>query len=203
MVKAWPAGGDRRLGLHFLKSTFPFVFGQPFGSRGFREVLALKGRIDEKIAAAQETERHVKLGKGGIREIEFIVQSLQVGFGAKRVAIRERNTIKALGKLYRSKLLTEAEYTTLREAYLFLRDLENKLQMVNDAQTHLLPAAPKELRACALRLGYADERDQTAADHLLADYARHTKQVHQFFLHLLHSPPTPMASKGRRVKGTR
>lgn len=197
LVKAWPVGGDRDLGRRFLRSILPFIYRKPFGKEGFREVAALKGRIDEKIDAAQEAERHVKLGKGGIREIEFIVQSLQVGLGGARSAIRERNTIRALAKLRRAGLLAVEEHSALHDAYLFLRDVENKLQLVHDAQTHLLPAAPREIRACALRLGYRDEEGQLAGDRLLADYQKITQTVHRLFLRLLHRPDPAPAGKRR------
>lgn len=166
----------------------PFLYGKPFGLPGVQEVGALKARIDEKIDLSKQTENHVKLGRGGIREIEFIVQALQIYFGAKHPVIRERNTLKAIEKLSRSKFLSKEDARHLKEAYLFLRDAENKLQVVNDSQTHLLPIDPKGVRACALRLGYRDEATTFAQDQLMRDYRAHTGRVHTLFRLLFGTP---------------
>jgi len=188
LLKAWPAGGDRALGKQFLTRIIPFLYGKPFGERGVKEVGALKEKINEKIALSQQTTMHVKLGRGGIREIEFLVQALQVYFGAKHPAIRERNTLKALKKLARLHLLAEEDYRSLHEAYLFLRNVENKLQIVNDAQTHLLPPDPKGTRACALRLGYRDNPTTSAEEQFERDYRAHTDRVHRLFRLLFDTP---------------
>ncbi len=188
LLKAWPVGGDRSLGQRFLKRAIPFLYGKPFGLPGLREVGALKERIDEKIGLSQQTESHVKLGRGGIREIEFIIQALQVYFGAKHPAVRERNTLKAIEKLTRARFLSKEDARCLKEAYLFLRDAENKLQVVNDSQTHLLPNDPKGIRACALRLGYRDVAATSARDQFVRDYRAHTDRVHTLFQRLFASP---------------
>ena len=185
LVKVRPVGGDRRLGGRFVGMVRSFIYGGPFGAKGRVEVRQLKERIDEKISAQDQTGFHVKLGFGGIREIEFIVQALQVDFGGKDKEIREPNTIKAIKKLLRRGYLSFEAYQFLSRAYIFLRDLENKLQMVNDHQTHLLPADPKEVGACAMRLGYEDKKERSAADQLLNDYREHTRQVHLLFREIL------------------
>ncbi len=129
----------------------------------------------------QQRSRNVKLGAGGIREIELIVQALQVCHGARTPQIRERNTMKALGALRDISLISAEECETLMRAYVFLRDVENKLQMVNDAQTHSLPIEGQELAACARRLGYSDNDLGGAAEQLLRDYQHHTGQVNRVF----------------------
>ncbi|HZR45731.1 MAG TPA: hypothetical protein VFA47_03425, partial [Candidatus Manganitrophaceae bacterium] len=181
LVKVRPVGGDLRLGKKFLEMIRPFIYARPFGAKGRVEVRELKEKIDEKIAAQNQTDFHVKLGLGGIREIEFVVQSLQVDLGGKAPAIREPNTMKGLGKLLRGGFLSPEDHRCLSEAYLFLRDLENKLQMVNDQQTHLLPADPDEAGACAMMLGYENRETAPAADQLLSDYRERTRKVHQIF----------------------
>ena len=202
LLKAWPAGGDRALGRQFLKMAAPFIFGKPFGVPGLEEVGALKERVDEKIALSQQTASHVKLGRGGIREIEFLVQSFQLYFGATRTAVRERNTLKALKKLRRSRILSEEEDRCLRESYLFLRNVENKLQLVNDSQTHLVPADPKGIRACALRLGYREEGAASVEDQFLRDYRAHTDRVHRLF-RLLFETPSQWPSLQKKPRRTR
>jgi len=205
LLKARPVGGDLFLGAQFLKRIIPFLYGKPFGLPGVQEVGALKRRIDEKVDLSKQTENHVKLGRGGIREIEFIVQALQIYFGAKHPAIRERNTLKALAKLVRSKFLLKEDARALTEAYLFLRDTENKLQIVNDAQTHLLPTDPKGVRACALRLGYRDDANRSAQDQFMNDYHAYTDRVHALFQLLFEHPtewPAFQKKSGSRRQGS-
>ena len=123
----------------------------------------------------------MKLGIGGIREIELVVQMLQVRFGRGRPGLRQRSTLLALDALRDEDLLVPAEHRALSKAYLFLRDVENKLQMVSDAQVHVLPEDPEEVRRCALRLGYRDQHGIAAGEALLDDYRRHTEAVHRLF----------------------
>jgi glutamate-ammonia-ligase adenylyltransferase len=181
LLKAWPVAGDRALGRRFLERVRPFVYARPFDSAALEEVRGIKRQIDRKLALRDESARHVKLGIGGIREIELLVQSLQVRFGARRPAIRDRNTVNALSRLARARLVSEAERRTLVAAYLFLRDVENKLQMVADTQTHSLPESPEELQICARRLGYRDSTESDAGDALLRDYRAHTESTHGIF----------------------
>jgi len=181
LVKTWPVGGDRVLGMRFLERVRPFVFGRPFDRAALEDVRRVKQQIDRKIAQRAESHRHVKLGIGGIREIEFVCQVLQVRFGGRHRSLRERSTLGALDALRRVRLLAREEHDLLVRAYLFLRDVENKLQMVSDAQVHALPEGDAELRACALRLGYRDREGLAADQALLADYRSHTEATHHVF----------------------
>jgi len=123
------------------------------------------------------------LGPGGIREIELIVQSLQAAHGGLLRDLRERNTMRALEALKRHSLLSGDEFDALAKAYDFLRDVENKLQMVHDAQTHSLPLADNDLAACASLLGY--KKDGGGAAQLIErfeeDYNHHTAKVSRLF----------------------
>src|SRR5207248_2559046 len=100
-------------------------------------------------------------------EIELIAQSLQIRHGFQTPRIHERNTIRELRALCEESLLPSDECDSLTGAYIFLRDVENKLQMVNDAQTHSLPRERQELTACARLLGYP------GADEFMRAYERH------------------------------
>jgi len=179
LVKARPIAGDRVLGQSFLRRVRPFVFGRPFGPEDLAAVREVKRGIDKKVAARAETHRHVKLGFGGIREIEFAVQVLQLRHGRRQPGLRSRSTRKALAALRDAGRLGEAEALDLERAYLFLRDVENKLQMVADTQTHTLPPDVAALRVCALRLGY--QGPGPAEEALLHDYKRHTEAAHRVF----------------------
>lgn len=190
LLKAWPVAGNRRLGQEFLRRVSSFVFRQPFSLKDLAEVRAVKETINNKMRAKGELERNVKLGVGGIREIEFIVQSIQAFFGGRLSAIRERNTLKALDTLRRHELLEPDTCRQVTDAYRFLRNVEHRLQMVHELQTHSLPADPEELRICALRLDYRDKPDATATQQLLDEYRLHAGRVHQVFHSLFERPRT-------------
>jgi glutamate-ammonia-ligase adenylyltransferase len=181
LIKAWPVGGEKKLGRRFLAMAQPFVYRPSSSKAVFDDVRRIKGLIDDKMAKRGEAERNVKLGTGGIREIEFLVQALQVAFGRKIRAVRERNTTKALARLFRARLISVEEHGVLVEAYWFLRDVEQ--------QTHTLPADPQELRVCALRMGYRDGDEAAAQELFVRDHARHTERVHEVFARVVAGIP--------------
>jgi glutamate-ammonia-ligase adenylyltransferase len=190
LLKAWPVAGNRRLGQEFVRRMSSFIFRQPFSLRDLGEVRAVKEAVNKKIEARGELERNVKLGVGGIREIEFIVQSIQAFFGGRLPAIRERNSLRALAALRRDQLLEPDTCRELMDAYRFLRNVEHRLQMVHELQTHSLPADPEELRVCALRLDYRDAPAATATQQLIDEYRLHAGRVHQVFQSLFERPRT-------------
>jgi glutamate-ammonia-ligase adenylyltransferase len=163
-----------------------FVYTGNLGKEALQNILEIKRKIDEKAAAQGRGARNVKLGPGGIREIELVAQSLQVSHGHEIPELRERNTLRALHALWTHGLLSDEEYDDLTKAYIFLRDVENKLQMVQDAQTHWLPVADDELSACATLLGYGKaEGGVSAVERFEKDYGRHTRQVSRIFEEVL------------------
>jgi len=175
LLKAWPVAGSRLLGRRFLSMSRPFIYEPDFDLKALDDVRGMKARIDEKISARGQTDRNVKLGRGGIREIELVVQTLQAMHAGRLPKILGRSTLPALAELREHALIAVEEFDALREAYLFLRDVENKLQMVDDAQTHSLPEEQEALTACARLLGYS------AVDSLLHDLQRHTSHVNRIF----------------------
>jgi glutamate-ammonia-ligase adenylyltransferase len=181
LVRARPVAGDRPLGFRLLSRVRPFLYGRPFDAQAVAEVRGLKEETNREVARRGETQRNVKLGTGGIREVEFLVQAFQLRFGQRRPALRARDTLGALDALRHGGLLEEEEHRVLRRAYVFLRDVENKLQMVADAQVHALPASEDEIRLCGLRLGYRDEAGATAGERLLRDHRSHTAAVNGIF----------------------
>jgi [glutamine synthetase] adenylyltransferase / [glutamine synthetase]-adenylyl-L-tyrosine phosphorylase len=188
LLKARPVAGDRALGKRFAQRVASFIYGRPFDAAALDEIRRLKRQVDGRIAQRSESHRHVKLGVGGIREIELACQVLQVRFGNRRPRLRRRGSLAALEALREERLLAGPEHDALRGAYLFLRDVENKLQMVADTQVHALPEGPEETRACALRLGYRCPPGQAPEDALMADYRRHTDAVHRIFEDVLAGP---------------
>jgi len=175
LLKAWPVAGSRALAHAFLDMARPFVYDSAFDAKALEDVRSIKSKINKKMAERDQQTRNVKLGTGGIREIELIAQTLQIRHGGTLPDIRHRSTVQALGSLCAHSLVSREECDTLTEAYIFLRDVENKLQMANDAQTHSLPRDETELRVVARTLGYA------AADDFLREYQRHTSEVNRIF----------------------
>ncbi|HEY2384131.1 MAG TPA: hypothetical protein VGK48_23395 [Terriglobia bacterium] len=175
LSKAWPVGGSRKLGSAFLAVADEFIYGLPFGGKELEDVRQMKRQIDQEMLKRDQKDRNVKLGTGGIREIELITQSLQVRFGRQFPEIRNRNTLRALAALCNRQIIPAEQCETLTKAYLFLRDVENKLQMVNDAQTHSLPRTHEELTTCARLLGYP------GSEPFLQDYQDHTGKVNRIF----------------------
>jgi glutamate-ammonia-ligase adenylyltransferase len=185
LLKAWPVAGSWALGRRFLEMAAPFIHEPPFDLQALADVRDMKARVDQKVTDRGQAGRNVKLGAGGIREIELIVQSLQVGHGAGSPRILGRNTLGALSALRDHRLVAEEEFDILHRAYVFLRDVENKLQMVNDAQTHSLPREVEELNACARLLGYPETRTESAADQFLRDFQHHTGRVNEIFENII------------------
>jgi glutamate-ammonia-ligase adenylyltransferase len=185
LLKAWPVAGDVAVGRAFLRRARRFIFGGRLISDRpqaeiIEEIKAVKALIDGKMEVRGHTHRNVKLGTGGIREIEFLVQAVQILCGKHRPGILDRNTLRALARLGEEGFLSPAEQRTLVQAYLFLRDVEHKLQMVHDLQTHALPDSRDELIRCAVRLGYSGGGER-ALSRFMADHRRHTAQVNRLF----------------------
>jgi len=144
--------------------------------------------IDEKMADRGHERRNVKLGIGGIREIEFLVQAVQMLYGVRLRAILDSNTLGALERFQRRGLLSKIECEGLPNAYVCLRDVEHKLQMVHDLQTHAIPESRDERIRCAVRLGYPAQHRGQAVEQFLADHRRHTEEVNRMFRTLVDSP---------------
>jgi glutamate-ammonia-ligase adenylyltransferase len=185
LLKAWPVAGSWLLGQQFLAMSRSFIYEPEFDLQALADVREMKARIDEKVLARGQTERNVKLGRGGIREIELVVQALQATHAARLPAILQRSTISALAALRQQDLINGEEFEALRDAYVFLRDVENKLQMVDDAQTHSLPEDKEAVEACARLLGYSATPPDSEADLLLRDLQRHTGRVNPIFEHIV------------------
>lgn len=195
LLKAWPIAGDAAVGKTFLRQVRPFIFQRPDGEAGVRaeravldEVKAVKEMIDGKMADRGHQQRNVKLGTGGIREIEFLVQTVQVLCGKALPGIVSRNTLDSLARFKRKGLLSAAQHDRLVRAYLFLRDVEHKLQMVHDLQTHALPDQEDEMARCGIRLGYRARDRRAMMRRFAADFARHTGIVHRAFVSLFYKP---------------
>lgn len=196
LLKSWPVAGSHILGKAFVRMTKRFVWNQAALGTGdrqgalaiIRDVRAVKEMIDDKIADRGHERRNVKLGIGGIREIEFLAQTIQVIAGGNLTGIVSRNTLAALDRLYQHGLLSKRDQTRLAEAYRFLRDVEHKLQMVHEIQTHSLPDDEEHLTQCAIRMGYDARNRRASLARFRADHARHTQHVNRAFRSFFYAP---------------
>lgn len=189
LIKARPVAGDSTLGDTFLKLIEPFVYRRSVDYSAIGEIRAMKDRINAKVGRDQETFRHVKLGYGGIREVEFVVQTFQLLYGAGDPWIREPNTLRALRRLADRGHITGDEHATLASAYTFLRTVEHRLQILHHLQTHTLPTDHEGLMKLARRVGYSADRSPDPAADFQQDYQRHIQGVRQAYDYLLREPP--------------
>ena len=156
LIKLRHVAGDSPLGKQVVKALQPFVYRKYFSFSEINEVKALKRQMEQRATRAGIDERDVKTGRGGIRDIEFAVQFLQLLNGGDLPAVRQRNTLLALEALEIAGCLNPQETFILADAYRFLRKTEHRLQLLFDWQTHRLPSSTDELKKLALRMGYRE-----------------------------------------------
>jgi glutamate-ammonia-ligase adenylyltransferase len=196
LIKIRPVAGDLEFGETFLRAIEPFVYRKYLSFGEINEIKVLKRRIEQKTGQAGESDTDVKTGHGGIRDIEFTIQFLQLLNGGDLPAVRQRNTLKAMEALEHAGCLNDQEYHILADAYRFLRKTEHRLQLMFDLQTHRLPSTTEELLKLALRMGYstkpkaeitdedpeADPRPRTSRESSLAGQAFAPNGPLSFFL---------------------
>jgi glutamate-ammonia-ligase adenylyltransferase len=213
LIKLRPVAGDLRLGEDFLKAIEHFVYRKYLSFAEINEIKAIKRRIEHKTGQASHPSLpsggggkgwgEVKTGHGGIRDVEFTIQFLQLLNGGDLPGVRQRNTLKAMQALEEAGCLTDQEYQILDNTYRFLRKTEHRLQLMFDLQTHRLPEGQDELRKLARRMGYG-ERPASAGwsgehpsadagrspedplERFLADYRENTTLNRKILDHLLH-----------------
>jgi glutamate-ammonia-ligase adenylyltransferase len=154
-IKARPVAGDRNAGSRLLETLRPFVFRRYLDYTAFAGMREMKALIDAEVAR-KDLADHLKLGPGGIREIEFVVQLVQLIRGGREPTLRARGLLPALAACEQLGFIPAARASRLREAYRFLRRLENRVQMFADEQTHEIPADAGARNRLALALDYAD-----------------------------------------------
>jgi glutamate-ammonia-ligase adenylyltransferase len=155
MLKARPVAGSIPLGERLLKDLEPFIYRKYLDYAMLEDIKVMKQKIDRSLTREREGELNLKLGRGGIREIEFFIQALQLIYAGKIPALREKNSLQALDILRREGLIKEQERRTLSEAYIFLRTVEHRIQVVQERQTHNLPGREEEMEILGRRCGFA------------------------------------------------
>lgn len=175
LMKAVPLAGDRELGEEFVREIEPFVYRKHLDYSTLEEMRVMKLRIEAVLRRKPGT--NIKLGQGGIREIEFFVQALQLINGGKTRRVRSASTLEALDLLRETGLLDKKTTENLRSAYLFFRKTEHRIQINHQLQTHELPRTAEEQEELARRLGYRDD----ALKNFLADLEGHRRVVEELF----------------------
>ena len=186
LIKARPIAGGAALGQAFLDVVRPFVYRKYLDHAALEEI----GRYKRRAEQASDDERNVKVGRGGIREIELFTQVLQVTYGAEQASVRSPTTLAALAALRDAGIIDGSVHEALQRAYEFLRMVEHRLQVVHQRQTHTLEGSADDLRVNARRMGFA------SIDELEATLATHRDQVHAVYADLL-SPAGDEADDGR------
>src|SRR5271157_1343569 len=195
LIKARPAAGDLELGKRFLAELAPFIWRKYFDYAAIADIHAMKRQIhavrghDRVVVPGHD----VKLGRGGIREVEFFVQTQQLIFGGRRPQMRGSRTLDMLRQLNRDKWVSAEAVEDLSRAYLFLRRVEHRLQMVADEQTQRLPFERAELQRFAKFCGYG--RLETFARELTF----HLTRVERHYARLFEDAPTLSATAGNLV----
>jgi len=163
LIKARGIAGDRELAYEFLRQHQPFIYPRSPTPDLLDEIAKIKRRIEHDVIRSDSLERDVKLGRGGIREIEFVVQTLQFIHGGRHIFLRETSTLDALRGLSRLELIPRKEVVDLDRAYRFLRQVEHRLQIEAEQQIHTIPCEPTALNKLARSLGFDSTNDFTAA----------------------------------------
>ncbi|MCG8585026.1 MAG: hypothetical protein MI757_09970, partial [Pirellulales bacterium] len=170
-VKARPVAGDLVFGESFLDQLAPWIYHRYLNLADIAGIRALKRKIEKRTIAEGKEAHNVKTGHGGIRDIEFAIQFLQLLNGGDLAQVRTTNTLQAIAQLEPVGCLTHQERTILEENYCFLRKIEHRLQIMFDLQTHELPREEASLRRFAIRMDYTDAKDGDALSAFREDYA--------------------------------
>jgi [glutamine synthetase] adenylyltransferase / [glutamine synthetase]-adenylyl-L-tyrosine phosphorylase len=161
LIRARGIAGSEELVYEFLQQHQPFIYPKSPTPDLLDEIAALKRRIEREIVGHENLQRDVKLGAGGIREIEFTVQALQLIHGARHAFLQEQSTLKTLRGLAELDLLPRNEVLTLDAAYRFFRRVEHRLQIEAEQQTHTIPEEAEALHRLALSLGLSSAEEMT------------------------------------------
>jgi glutamate-ammonia-ligase adenylyltransferase len=198
LLKARAVAGNRTLGTSFEHDAAARVWGRPFGADELRQVRRLKARAEQAVSRQGLADRELKRGTGGIRDIEFAVQLLQLVHGRADPSLRSPSTLAALDALAAGGYVAAEDAATLDAAYRFLRTVEHRLQLYEDQQVHTLPSQPAARVRLARVLGYRDQAAATAVSQFESELRHHRSRVrwiHErlFFRPLLESFTSPVA----------
>lgn len=187
LIKARPVAGDLNLGKAFIESITPFVYKKFLRLTEINEIKRLKRRIESAAEKRGDAHLEVKTGYGGIRDVEFTVQFLQLFHGGQHPEIRHYNTLRSLELLEKARCLEPHEKKSLEESYVFLRKLEHRLQTMHELQIHKFSPDVGEQRKLALKMGFRDTGSATAESRFQKELGRHTKRTNRILNNLFHN----------------
>lgn len=177
LIKARFVAGDPVLGKQIEKITESFAYGKGLTPEGIGEIHHLRMRMERELSGEDETRFNLKKGRGGLVDIEFLTQMLQLTHGFRYPELRRRETLHALRALSEIKLLKKGEYKLLADGYLFLRTLDHRLRLERDQSIDAFEREPGRLGGIAQAMGYykgsrgtRDKRAVKAGQKLLRDY---------------------------------
>ncbi|HEU4864934.1 MAG TPA: DUF294 nucleotidyltransferase-like domain-containing protein [Actinomycetota bacterium] len=182
LIKARRVAGDETVGDAFVEAVTPLVYPGELDPDAIDDVRRVKVRLEEYVRARGKADTEVKRGRGGIRDVEFAVQLLQIVHGRRDERLREPGTLPALTALADGGYVAEADAASLADAYRFLRTLEHRLQIVRDLQTHELPDDRPARNVLARSLG------MDGPESLVAEYERQTTIVRGLHDRLFYRP---------------
>jgi len=197
LIKARGVAGDPELIRRWFDVVHHALWDRPRPPDAVRDLRAIKARSEELMRREGLTEREVKRGRGGIRDVEMAVQILQYVHGAADAAIRSANTLEALGQLARRGYVDPADAEHLAVAYRYLRTVEHRLQLEREQQVYALPDGEEALDRLARVLGYRDHDGLDALAQFRATHQRHQASVRSIFERLFFRPLLDALS-GRR-----
>ena len=186
LIKARTVAGDRVAGQHFLREIEPFIWRKSLDFAAIQDIHSIKRQINAYRGGGRiAVEGHnIKTGRGGIREIEFFAQTQQLIWGGRLRELRTGSTCEALRRLASTGRIYPATAAELIDNYRFLRRLEHRLQMVEDAQTHMLPPDRAGIARIGVFLGYPQ------TDAFVADLLRHLSSVERHYAELFEQAPS-------------
>ena len=198
LLKARACAGDADVGTRFMAWATATVYRPGVDERVLPAIRDMKRQIDRALRGrdAEGSARNVKLGRGGIREIEFVVQALQLLYGGDDPWLRERNSLKALFRLMERGYLAPDLGRRLSHALVHLRTVEHRLQIVHEFQTHTLPDDPVELGRLARRVGI-EAPPRVAARRFASEHRALRRDVHRAFSEFFGERPTEAPARPR------
>lgn len=188
LIKAWPVAGDPQLGAAFIARAEPHVWPDVLDPDAVREIRTMKARTEAMLRERGLHDREVKRGWGGIRDIEFAVQLLQLVHGRHDRSVRSPTTLEALEQLAAARYVSVRDARQLDEAYVWLRTVEHRIQLLDEQQRHTIPADPSARTHLARVLGFRDEASTTALDQFDASHRGHQTVVRAIHEKLFFAP---------------
>ncbi|MER7456425.1 bifunctional [glutamine synthetase] adenylyltransferase/[glutamine synthetase]-adenylyl-L-tyrosine phosphorylase [Micromonospora sp. NPDC126480] len=187
LLKARPAAGDLALGREWIDQLAPLLWRAAERPEAVEDVRAMRRKIIDHVPP-KELEREIKRGPGGLRDIEFAVQLLQLVHGRGDETLRAPGTIPALRALVAGGYVGRADGEALLRGYRFLRAVEHRLQLQGLRRTHTVPTDPAALRWLAAALGYAATPGRSAVEEFRAEWIAHATDVRRLHAKLLYRP---------------